>query len=379
MESPRPALLLLLFLLVSCREPQRLPNASFSIVKALGTADTQGFKRAIARRDFHFPADHGPHRGFRTEWWYYTGNLSTSEGRRFGFQLTFFRSALTPTEIERESAWATRTAWMAHFTVSDVEGGAFHSFERWGREALGMAGATGSPFHVWVKDWSAEGVNGQAPPMRLRATQDDIAVDLILLRGKPPVLQGDRGLSSKSAEPGNASYYYSLTRMPARGTLRIEDRSFDVTGLAWMDREWSTSALGPDQVGWDWFAMQLSDGRDIMLYQLRRKDGSADPSSSGTVIDRSGESRRLEQSDIRLQATAFWTSPRSGARYPAGWRLRIPGEELDLFVEPVLADQELDVSFHYWEGTVRVAGSAHGQPVEGRGYVEMTGYTESGR
>ncbi len=363
------------FSLLACREQPSLPHASLSVASALRTSSDQGYAKALAPRDFHFPADHGPHPEFRTEWWYYTGNLATAEGRRFGFQLTFFRSALAPAAPERASAWATRQAWLAHFTVSDVAGKRFHSFERWSRGAVGLAGAQGEPFRVWVKDWAAEG----APvfPMRLRAAEGpggETAIDLVLQEGKPPVLQGERGLSRKGVEPGDASYYYSLTRMPTSGTVRVDGQSFPVTGASWMDREWSTSSLGGDQVGWDWLALQLSDGWDVMLYRLRRADGSADPTSSGTLIAPDGSSRPLHLADFQLEGSGEWRSPRSGARYPARWRLRVPGEELDLDVRPLLADQELDVSFRYWEGAVSIEGTHHGRPVQGQGYVELTGY-----
>jgi len=368
----RGSLLSLLSLLslmsFACREPDHLPQASLSVAGALRGESTAGYARAIEPREFRFPEDHGPHPEFRTEWWYYTGNLSTREGRRFGFQLTFFRSAVAPSMPERSSKWATRQAYLAHFTVSDIDdidGGRFRSFERWSRGALGLAGSQREPFRVWLEDWSAEGE-------RLHAAEDGVALDLTLEPGKPPVLQGERGLSQKSEESGNASYYYSLTRMPASGTIRLGDERFEVSGLAWMDREWSTSSLGEDQVGWDWFALQLEDGRDLMLYQLRRKDGTADATSNGTLVGPNGESRHLGLSDFELEVVNRWESPRSGAVYPAGWRLRIPSAGLDLRIEPMLADQELDVSFQYWEGAVRIEGTSRG-----RGYVEMTGYNDS--
>lgn len=350
---------------LACREPEHLPQASLSVAGPLRTEDDQGYAKALEPREFRFPRDHGPHPEFRTEWWYYTGNLSTREGRRFGFQLTFFRSALAPSMPERASAWATRQAYLAHFTVSDIEGRRFHSFERWSRGALGLAGSQSEPFRVWLEDWSVTGF-----PMRLSAREGGVAIDFALQPGKPPVLQGDRGLSRKSEEPGNASYYYSLTRMPASGTIRLGSERFEVSGLAWMDREWSTSSLGKDQVGWDWFAIQLEDGRDLMLYQLRRKDGTPDLTSSGMLIDPQGGSRQLTLEHFELEVTRRWTSPRSGAVYPAGWRLRVPSEALDLRIEPLLPDQELDVSFRYWEGAVGIEGTS-----KGRGYVELTGYS----
>ncbi|HSK81037.1 MAG TPA: lipocalin-like domain-containing protein [Thermoanaerobaculia bacterium] len=362
-----PAVLAVLAVL-SCSKPEA-PRASLSVAGALRTPDDRGYARAVEPRELRFPEDHGPHPEFRTEWWYYTGNLETAEGRRFGFQLTFFRSALAPEMAERASAWATRQVYLAHFTVTDVQGKRFHSFERWSRGAAGLAGSEGEPFRVWVEDWSAEAVGGQAPPMRISAREGEVGIDLVLQQRKPPVLQGDRGLSQKSAERGNASYYYSLTRMPAAGTVRVPGGSVEVSGLVWMDREWSTSSLGKNQVGWDWFALQLSDGREVMLYRLRLKDGSADPASSGTVVGPGGESRRLTLGDFTLEDLDRWKSPRSGASYPSRWRLRIPSEGLDVEVRPLLPDQELDVSFLYWEGAVEISGT-----VEGRGYVELTGY-----
>jgi len=349
------------------------------VATALRTTNDRGYTRALAPREFSFPADHGPHPEFRTEWWYYTGNLATAEGRRFGFQLTFFRSALAPAMPERSSAWATRQAWLAHFTVSDVEGERFHSFEQWSRGALGLAGVQATPFRVWVEDWSAQTDGGPVFPMRLRASRGDVAVDLELEQGKPPVLQGDHGLSRKSSEPGNASFYYSLTRMPARGTLRVGTETFTVTGAAWMDREWSTSSLGAGQVGWDWFALQLSDGTDLMLYQLRHADGRPDPASSGSIVGPHGASRTLAFRGFSMDVLDRWRSPRSGARYPSRWRLHIPSEGLDLDVTPRLADQELDVSFRYWEGAVAVEGTRRGTPVAGQGYVELTGYAGGAR
>jgi predicted secreted hydrolase len=327
----------------------------------------------MAPRPFSFPADFGPHPEFRTEWWYYTGNLSTREGRRFGFQLTFFRSALAPSMPPRGSDWASRQAWLAHFALSDIDGSRFRSFERWSRGALGLAGASAEPFRVWLRDWSVQGI----APTRLRAREDGVGLDLRLQPGKPPVLQGDRGLSRKSAEVGNASYYYSLTRMPSEGTIRLGSQSYPVTGLVWMDREWSTSALGKDQVGWDWFALQLDDGFDLMLYRLRRRDGSVDPSSSGSAVGPDGRSHSLRRNDFQLTPAGSWRSSRGSASYPERWTIRVPSEDLDLEVRPLLADQELDVTFRYWEGAVAIEGTHHGRPVHGRGYLEMTGYGEA--
>jgi predicted secreted hydrolase len=353
----------------STRQPIQ---ATVAVREALAE-DRAGFARALAPRPMSFPEDHGPHPDFRMEWWYYTGNLKTSAGRHVGFQLTFFRVALSPTEESRSSAWATRQLYIAHFAVTDTAGGRFHAASRTSRAALGLAGAQAAPFRVWVEGWSAEG-DGKAT--RLRAQEGDIAVDLTVSPAKPVVLQGDRGLSRKGPEPGNASFYYSFTRMPTHGTVGLGAETLEVSGEAWMDREWSTSALGAAVEGWDWFALQLDDGRELMAYLLRRRDGTIDPFSAGTLVAADGTARRLEAGDVRIETLGHWTSQRSGVRYPARWRLSVPLAELRLEIEPRLADQELMVGTRYWEGAVRVMGSSGGRAIGGQGYVELVGYGE---
>jgi predicted secreted hydrolase len=353
--------------------PARQPiEATVAVREALAEARA-GFARALAPRPLSFPEDHGPHPDFRTEWWYYTGNLGTAAGRHVGFQLTFFRVALSPEEEPRASAWATRQLHVGHFAVTDTAGGRFHAASRASRAALGLAGARAAPFRVWVARWSAEGEGGAT---RLRASEGDVAIDLTVTPAKPVVLQGDRGLSRKGPEPGNASLYYSFTRMPARGTVRLGAETLEVAGEAWMDREWSTSALGAAVEGWDWFAVQLDDGRELMVYLLRRRDGTIDPFSAGTLVAADGTARRLEAADARIETLAHWTSPHSGVRYPARWRVSVPAAELRLELEPRLADQELRVGTRYWEGAVAVAGSSAGRPIGGHGYVELVGYGE---
>jgi predicted secreted hydrolase len=290
--------------------------------------------------------------------------------------LTFFRTALAPTIAPRQSAWATRDVYMAHLALTDVDGARFRARDRWGRGALDLAGSAGEPLHVWIGDWSAAAAPG-GWPVRLRAGDGELGLDLALLPGKPPVLHGDQGLSRKSAEPGNASYYYSLTRMPVSGTVWAGGAAFPVDGLAWMDREWSTSALGADLVGWDWFALQLDDGRELMLYRLRQRDGGVASTSQGTLVARDGTTRALERDAVEVEVLDRWTSPRDGTRYPIRWRLRVPIAGLDLVVTPLLLDQELDVAVRYWEGAVRVEGQAEGRPVGGGGYVELVGYARA--
>lgn len=354
-------------------------QASLAVTEALAGDDT-GYARALRPRPLSFPDDHGPHPAFRTEWWYYTGNLATATGRHFGFQLTFFRSALAPPPEgggdRRDSAWATRQLFLAHFAVTDTGGGRFHAASRLARQALGLAGAQAQPFRVWVEDWSVEGEAPDGLPMRLRAAEGDVAIDLVLAADKPPVLQGERGLSRKGAEAGNASFYYSFTRMAARGTLRVNGTAVPVAGHAWMDREWSTSALGAGLAGWDWFALQLDDARELMFYVLRRRDGGVDPFSAGVLVAADGGVRPLGAADVAVETLAHWTSPRSGVRYPARWRLTVPSADLHVEIRPRLPDQELIVSTRYWEGAVLVEGAAAGKPVSGQGYVELVGYGE---
>jgi predicted secreted hydrolase len=368
------------FWLRSAREPApgRIA-ATVSVTSALGADDVAGYARATAAREFSFPRDHGPHPDFRTEWWYYTGNLRTRDGRHFGFQLTFFRSALRPEPLTRDSNWGTTQVYLAHLALTDTNRGRFVAFARSSRGALGLAGARAEPFRVWLDDWSAEGEASTALPMRLRAAEAGTAIDLVLESAKPVVLQGERGLSRKGPEPGNASYYYSLTRMPARGTVRVDGESFDVDGLGWMDREWSTSALSKDLVGWDWFALQLDDGRDVMFYQLRRADGSSDRFGAGMLVEADGTAQPLRHDEIRIDVLATWRSPRSGVSYPARWRLTLPSRNLEIELSPRVAGQELIVGTRYWEGAVSAQGMANGRRLGGLGYVELVGYGETRR
>jgi predicted secreted hydrolase len=368
---------------LSIREVSTPPSPSVSVAEALAARTDEGFAKALVPRPFVFPADHGPHPGFRSEWWYYTGNVATAGGRRFGYQLTFFRVALAPPSAPRRSAWATTESWMAHLAVTDIEGRRFVARSRLSRGgALELAGARATPFAVWLERWSARGLTSRATPaMRLAASDADAGIDLVLESAKPPVLEGDAGLSRKGSEPGQASYYYSLTRVATSGTITVGADRFDVSGTSWMDREWSTSALGRDQVGWDWFALQLDDGREVMLYRLRRADGSVDPASAGTLIATDGSSRGLDVGDVTVDVLGWWTSgghgDRPATRYPARWRLAIPSTGLELEVTPRLADQEWTEPVRYWEGAVAVRGRARDRAIGGEGYVELVGYART--
>ena len=374
--------------------PAAVPDTRLSLADAM-RSDTAGFARAVAVRPFAFPRDHGPHPAFRTEWWYLTGNLDVETGggatERVGVELTVFRIALAPDSaratVGTDTAWTTRQMFMAHLGLTDVAGRRFTADERFSRGGAGLAGVTTAPLRVWVDDWEiAEGpggVAGDLPTFRVRAATgtgaDRVAFDLVLRAERPAVLQGDRGLSQKGPQPGNASYYYSLPRLAATGTVTRGTRTQPATGRLWMDREWSTSALGPDEVGWDWFALHLDDGRDVMLYRLRRADGTAAPLSKGSVVGPGDRPLRvLRLADFALRPAETWTSPHSGAPYPIAWDVDVPAEGLALRVRAVLPDQELNVSVRYWEGAVDVLDRATNRPL-GRGYLEMTGYGEGGR
>ena len=361
-------------------------TASLAVSEAM-SADTAGYARALEARAFRFPDDHGPHPDYKTEWWYYTGNLKTEAGRHFGYELTIFRIALAPPDTfnaPRTSDWATDQLYMAHFGLTDVEAGQFYAFERFSRGAAGLAGAQAEPFRVWLEDWQAEATTSDVPnasavmpPMRVRAAQEGVAIDLVLTPLKPHVLQGDRGLDPRGPGKGNASYYYSFTRLGTEGTVRVAGEAYPVEGLSWIDREWSTSALGEEQTGWDWFALQLDDGRELMYYQLRERGGRPSPFSDGVLVLPDGDKRKLSRADVEIEVLDYWTSPESGARYPNGWRLRVPSESLALTITPYLPDQEMDASVRYWEGAVRIEGTSNGREVGGSGYVEMTGYGDN--
>ena len=352
--------------------------SSSRLAELLAPDDPGAYPLALLPREFSFPEDHGPHPEYRNEWWYVTGNLDSSQGRRFGFELTIFRFALAPPEEDKEgprapawtSAWATNQVYIGHFAVTDVAAERFHVAERYARGALGLAGATVLPFRAWVEDWRLEDTGDG---FRLSAVDQDVELSLSLKALKGPVLNGRDGLSQKSQASGNASYYYSVPRLQTLGSLSIAGDRHDVSGLAWLDREWGSSALSREQAGWDWFALQLSDGSDLMYYKLRKTDGTDDPHSAGTFIPAEGDSEYLSRDDVTIETRKFWDSPQGG-RYPMGWTISIPRLDLVLQVDPVLDAQELHTTVRYWEGAVDVAGTRSGRAVGGRGYVELTGY-----
>ena len=347
------------------------PAPPSRLATLLGSDADAGFARALAPRTFVFPADHGPHPEFRNEWWYVTGNLDDADGRRFGFELTFFRFALAPTVPASASAWRTNQAYIAHLAVTDADDERFLVAQRYSRGAAGLAGAEADGLRVWIDDWLL--TRDSADTWHLRAHDDAFGIELGLRALRPPVLNGDAGLSQKSAEPGNASYYYSITRLQSDGNIRIGENDYRVSGLSWLDREWSSSALAPDQIGWDWFALQLDDGSELMFYQLRKSDGTRDAASGGTFVSPDGVVSQFGADEVDIMVEDRWASP-AGGEYPSRWRLRVPRFDLDLAIRPVLADQELFTTVRYWEGAVDVSGQNGTAAVAGRGYVELTGY-----
>lgn len=341
-----------------------------------------GYMQVTGPCGLSFPADHGPHPGYRTEWWYYTGNLSDARHRRFGFQLTFFRRRLKPPS-DREnwpqpaSAWRTDQVYLAHAALTDISGRHHLQDEKMARAVLSLAGAAReeNTWTIHLDNWRATIAPGRH---HLQADADGFGLSLRLEPAKPPVLQGEAGYSRKGQTPDRASCYYSFTRLLADGTLTVAGAPIQVHGSAWMDHEFSTAPLQPGITGWDWFSLQLSDRTDIMIFLLRQRDGSLNAASSGTWVTSSGQSQHLRREEVQVEALNFWTSPRTGARYPIKWKVVIVPLRYELTVTANLADQEMrtrrSTDVVYWEGSVRMQGTAGGKPVDGVGYVELTGY-----
>lgn len=350
-----------------------LGTSSPRLASLLGADGVTGYQQAATARKFSFPQDHGPHREYRHEWWYLTGNLDGEKNERFGFEMTFFRFSLTPYESPTGSAWRSNQVFMGHFAITDRVANQFRVASRYSRGSAGLAGARSSPFHVWLEDWDlSETPEGG---WQLLAVDDEIAIDLKLKPVKSPVLNGTGGLSIKSSMPGNASYYYSISRLQTTGTLRSGDRSYRVTGTSWLDREWGSGGLSVEQSGWDWFALQLDDGSEVMFYNLRRSDGRQDSHSAGTFIANDGTATPLSRDEVSIDILDYWDSP-GGGRYPMAWRMDIKSRALSLEVRPIMAGQELTTLVRYWEGAVDVSGTRGGRSISGRGYVELTGYAD---
>ena len=349
---------------------------AIALTASLPVMAQQSWREAAAGYQFQFPRDHASHPEFKLEWWYYTGNVQTADGRRFGYQVTFFRVGIDPSP-SNPSRWAVRDLFMTHLAVSDPTGQRYRFEERLSRGGPGLAGAETSRYRVWNENWSAE-LNAQGQHV-IRALDKTQGVELVLDEGKPPTINGVNGISQKGAAAGNASHYYSMTRMPTRGTIVVDGQRYAVTGESWMDHEFGTSFLEKEQQGWDWLSIQLNDGRELMLYQLRRGDGSRDPRSSGTIVDRDGGTIHLTNDEFLMKAGATFRAP-SGATYPSRWSIQIPKAQLAFDVTTPMQNQELSTEgagISYWEGMIDVNGTSAGKPITGRGYLEMTGYKGS--
>ncbi len=375
-----PVLLSGLFLVAACASPQ--PSlATADVVNVLSRPVDDRFARALGPIEFRFPLDHGPHKEYATEWWYYTGNLTGEDGGDYGYQLTFFRSALAPGESVRPSDFAAQQLYMAHFAVTSGPARRHLSFDRFSRGAAGVAGASGAPqYSVWLDDWRAQ----QTGPgeMRLLAAVEGedgpVSIDLFLTETRPPLLHGENGYSRKGPEAGNANQYYSLARMDTTGHVVFGGSQVSVSGFSWMDHEFGTSALSEDAVGWDWFAVTLDNGVVLMFAEIRTSAGTTQEIFKGTLGFPDGRQLAITSDELELTSTGSWTSPDTGIDYPSGWRVAIPQHRIELTIEPLIDDQEMDVAFTYYEGATTVRGSMQGQPVTGRGYVELTGYGAAG-
>ncbi len=341
----------------------------------IGGEAAAGFAVADGPRPFRFPEDHGPHPDYRTEWWYLVAHVEDERGRPFGIQFTLFRQALAPPGADADegaSRWRTRQVWMAHVALSGPDG-EHQASERFARGELGLAGVTAAPFAAWLEDWRlAASEEEEMFPLELEARVEDVArpyrVELSFDQPRGPILQGDRGFSRKSESEGNASYYYSFTRMQAHGHILLDGERYQVTGLGWLDREWSTSVLDAGQTGWDWFALHLDDGRDLKVFQIRRDDGSIDAASAGMLVATDGSTTPLARGDFELQPLRSWEDG-DGGSWPVAWRLRIPKAGIDGRVVARHDDQLNRLAVRYWEGQVCLDG-----PVPGCGFLEMTGY-----
>jgi predicted secreted hydrolase len=370
---------ILIVLLSACgSQPSPLGQGSSEVILQMAeSGDPPKFAQATHVKDFEFPEDHGPHFNYQTEWWYYTGNLQTEDGQRFGYQFTVFRRALAPGAPPVGDGLATNQIYFAHLALTDASGEIHYYNERFSRGAAGLAGAVANPFNAWVEDWHVRSTEQGAESVHIQASVQEFELKLDLETLKPIVKHGNNGLSAKSDEIGNASYYLSYTRMETNGEIRVGQQTYFVSGLSWFDHEWSTSVLGDDAVGWDWFGLQLDDGRELMLYYIRHADGSIDPISGGTFVSVDGETINLKVSDVQIAVLDSWTSEDTGTEYPSGWQISLPSLGMDLTVEPLIHAQEMRVSFTYWEGAVQITGMQDGRSLSGSGFVELTGYLES--
>ena len=360
-----------LYIIVACSKSDT-EEARLTAASLLAEASTEGFSRATKIRQFQFPQDHSAHPDYRSEWWYITGNLVDEQNQKqaFGFQATFFRFALSAEDIQRPSLWRSNQLWMAHVAVTDIKEKQHYADERFSRGNPGMAGVQLSPFQIWLDDWQIKSVNNKFP-WTLTVNAKEFAFNLTIMPEKKLILNGDKGLSKKSDAPGNASYYYSISRLTTQGTININKQTYSVKGLSWLDREWSTSSLDKDQTGWDWFSLQLQSGEDLMFYQLRTNTGGVHHSSQGTWVEKNSQTQMIKHADIKLTPLDWWQSEK-GERYPIRWRMEYLSRQKDFIIQALVKNQKMELLIPYWEGAVVVLD--HSGKKIGQGYLEMTGY-----
>jgi predicted secreted hydrolase len=366
----------LTLLLISCA-PATAPSAEVQMPDGanINAEFPPGFVTADGSRPLIFPDDFGAHEDFRTEWWYYTGNLQTPEGRPFGFELTVFRVGLLPPTVElpTDSQWYNHSLYFAHIAVSDIANERFYAFERYSRPGPGLAGAQADPYRVWLEDWN---ITERTPGVyRLQAAQAKIALELTLIDEMGVVSHGENGYSRKGENVTNASYYYSQPRLRADGFVQVDGVHYPVSGLAWKDHEFSSGVLDENQIGWDWFSLQFEDGLALMLFQLRERDGGTSASSSGTFIAKDRITQPVQNTDFEITVLDEWHSPHTGGVYPAAWEIQLKEPNCLLEVHPWMADQEINFpAVTYWEGAVHFEGMCNGTSTRGNGYIELTGY-----
>ncbi|MBS1994523.1 MAG: carotenoid 1,2-hydratase [Cyanobacteria bacterium SZAS LIN-2] len=335
------------------------------------------YKKALPGYQYKFPEDHFSHDQFKTEWWYYTGHLLTKDNKRFGYELTFFRTGADNEPDNKKSAWKLENFYLAHFAVTDENGKKFRFYEKLNRAGLNLAGARSDAYYVFNEGWSVEKIGEH---FLLKADARDYSIHLLLDAVKPAVIHGVNGVSQKASCVGCASHYYSMTKLKTEGQIFIGDKPYEVHGYSWMDHEFGSNQLSSEQSGWDWISLQLDDNRELMLYVLRRNDGTIEPASSGTVVDAQGRATHIKLDQFKITSSGSWHSPKSGANYPMGWHVSVPSAAIDVNLASNMQDQELmtarSTGVTYWEGSVTITGSSNGKPVTGQGYVEMTGYGE---
>lgn len=341
------------------------------------TVDSKTFKKALPGYIYKFPEDHRSHGEFKTEWWYYTGHLESKEGKEFGFELTFFRVGLDSKPSTKKSPWSLDNVYLAHFAVTDLDKKRFQYSQKLNRRGLKLAHASETVPYVFNEQWKMIFIDDK---IQLSANQKNYSFDLLLTPKKAPVVHGINGVSQKAECKGCASHYYSLSRLDAKGYLFVDGKPLTVKGQAWMDHEFGSNQLTESQVGWDWFSIQLDDNSELMLYLMRKKDGTIDKHSSGTLVFKDGKTKHLSKDEFKVSSKRIWTSSKTKGKYPLEWTVNVPEDKISLNVIPLMDDQELvtgdTTGVSYWEGACKVSGTNGGKPVKGKAYVEMTGYAE---